>query len=90
MPDNYTWSHIREFSVLRVSEHKNLYLKFGFTQFTTIVLFCRERFPYYDLVKSERGTPEFIHDENTRFTPEELVAQLLAKAKEFAEINHGK
>ncbi|XP_045499638.1 hypoxia up-regulated protein 1 [Colias croceus] len=49
----------------------------------------RERFPYYEMVASERGTPEFIHDENTRFTPEELVAQLLGKAKEFAEISHG-
>lgn len=49
----------------------------------------RERFPYYDLVATERGTPVFIHDENTKFTPEELVAQLLAKAKEFAEISHG-
>lgn len=39
---------------------------------------------------SDRGTPIFVHDENTKFTPEELVAQLLAKAKEFAEISHGK
>ncbi|XP_045536797.1 hypoxia up-regulated protein 1 [Papilio machaon] len=49
----------------------------------------KERFPYYDLVESDRGTPVFVHDENTKFTPEELVAQLLAKAKEFAEISHG-
>ncbi|CAK1543227.1 unnamed protein product [Leptosia nina] len=49
----------------------------------------RDRFPYYEIVASERGTPEFIHDENTRFTPEELVAQLLAKSKEYAEISHG-
>ncbi|CAK1582611.1 unnamed protein product [Parnassius mnemosyne] len=49
----------------------------------------RERYPYYDIEASDRGTPVFIHDENTKFTPEELVAQLLAKAKEFAEISHG-
>ncbi|XP_053608904.1 hypoxia up-regulated protein 1 [Plodia interpunctella] len=49
----------------------------------------KERYPYYDIVENDRGIPEFIHDENTRFTPEELVAQLLAKAKEFAEISHG-
>ncbi|KAL4715838.1 hypothetical protein ACJJTC_006417 [Scirpophaga incertulas] len=49
----------------------------------------KERYPYYEIVKSKRGTPEFIHDEKTRFSPEELVAQLLAKAKEFAEISHG-
>lgn len=49
----------------------------------------RERFPYYEIVATDRGTPEFVHDENTRFTPEELVAQLLAKAKEFAEVSHG-
>ncbi|KAM3960227.1 hypoxia up-regulated Grp170 co-chaperone protein [Aphomia sociella] len=49
----------------------------------------KKRYPYYDIVATDRGTPEFIHDENTRFTPEELVAQLFAKAKEFAEISHG-
>ncbi|XP_059062905.1 hypoxia up-regulated protein 1 [Achroia grisella] len=49
----------------------------------------KERYPYYNIVATDRGTPEFIHDENTRFTPEELIAQLLAKAKEFAEISHG-
>ncbi|KAI5643336.1 hsp70 protein domain-containing protein [Phthorimaea operculella] len=49
----------------------------------------RERYPYYDIEVSDRGTPVFVHDENTKFTPEELVAQLLAKAKEFSEISHG-
>ncbi|XP_049875335.1 hypoxia up-regulated protein 1 [Pectinophora gossypiella] len=49
----------------------------------------RERYPYYEIVESARGTPEFVHDENTRFTVEELIAQMLAKAKEFAETNHG-
>ncbi|XP_047998205.1 hypoxia up-regulated protein 1 isoform X2 [Leguminivora glycinivorella] len=54
-----------------------------------LVLAYKQRFPYYEIVESARGTPEFVHDENTRFTPEELVAQFLAKAKDFAEINHG-
>ncbi|KAJ2951584.1 hypothetical protein O0L34_g13736 [Tuta absoluta] len=49
----------------------------------------RERYPYYDIEVSDRGTPVFVHDEKTKFTPEELVAQLLAKAKEFSEISHG-
>lgn len=49
----------------------------------------RERYPYYEMVASDRGTPLFIHDDKTKFTPEELVAQLLAKAKDFAEISHG-
>lgn len=40
-------------------------------------------------MSSPRGTPEFVHDEKTRFSPEELVAQLFAKAKDFAEISHG-
>ncbi|CAH0727165.1 unnamed protein product, partial [Brenthis ino] len=49
----------------------------------------KERFPYYEILPTDRGTPEFVHDDNTKYTPEELVAQLLAKAKEFAEISHG-
>ncbi|GBP63797.1 Hypoxia up-regulated protein 1 [Eumeta japonica] len=54
-----------------------------------LVHLYREKFPYYEIVKSERGTPEFVQDEKTKFSPEELVAQLLAKAKEFAETSHG-
>lgn len=55
-----------------------------------ICFISRERYPYYNLVANDQGRPEFIHDDNTRFTPEELVAQLLAKAKDFAEVSHGK
>ncbi|XP_028169287.1 hypoxia up-regulated protein 1 [Ostrinia furnacalis] len=54
-----------------------------------IVQAYREKYPYYEIVASPRGTPEFVHDAKTRFSPEELVAQLLAKAKDFAEISHG-
>ncbi|XP_045773658.1 hypoxia up-regulated protein 1 [Maniola jurtina] len=49
----------------------------------------KDKFPYYEIVATDRGTPEFVHDDKTRYTPEELVAQLLAKAKDFAEISHG-
>lgn len=49
----------------------------------------RKRFPYYEIVKTDRGTPEFVHDEKTKFSPEELVAQLLAKAKDFSELSQG-
>lgn len=58
--------------------------------FLTIFFYFRKRFPYYEIVESDRGTIEFVHDDKTKFTPEELVAQILAKAKDFAEINHGK
>ncbi|XP_052061435.1 hypoxia up-regulated protein 1-like isoform X3 [Mytilus californianus] len=46
----------------------------------------KERFPYYDLVKDEeRGTVLFKVDEETFYSPEELLAMLLEKAKEYAE-----
>lgn len=51
-----------------------------------IVKLYQERFPYYNIVEDpERGTILFKHDENTFYSPEELIAQLLQKAKEFAE-----
>ncbi|CAC5426298.1 HYOU1 [Mytilus coruscus] len=46
----------------------------------------KERFPYYDLVKDEeRGTVLFKIDDETFYSPEELLAMLLEKAKEYAE-----
>lgn len=56
-----------------------IYIEYGF----------RERFPYYNIEKSDRGTIVFIHDDKNKFTPEELLAQLFAKARDYAEINHG-
>ncbi|KAK7863949.1 hypothetical protein R5R35_012451 [Gryllus longicercus] len=45
----------------------------------------QQRFPYYDIVADpERGTVLFQHDSETQFSPEQLLAQLLAKAREFA------
>lgn len=44
------------------------------------------RFPYYDIVAdNERKTIAFKLNENTTYTPEELLAQLLHKGKEMAE-----
>ncbi|XP_063538497.1 hypoxia up-regulated protein 1 [Cydia strobilella] len=71
------------------NSYKYLLDLLGKTYDHPLVQAYKERFPYYEIVESARGTPEFVHDENTRFTPEELVAQFLAKAKDFAEINHG-
>lgn len=46
----------------------------------------KKRFPYYDIVASpDRGTVVFQHDSETQFTPEELLAMLLQKAREFAQ-----
>lgn len=46
----------------------------------------KRRFPYYDIVSDEkRKTITFKLDENTTYTPEELLAQILHKGKEFAE-----
>ncbi|KAK6642072.1 hypothetical protein RUM44_013795 [Polyplax serrata] len=55
-----------------------------------IVKLYRKRFPYY-LIEDDplRGTVVFRHDEETTFTPEELIGMLLHKAKEFAEESAG-
>ncbi|XP_076274014.1 hypoxia up-regulated Grp170 co-chaperone protein [Rhynchophorus ferrugineus] len=51
-----------------------------------LVKLYQKRFPYYDIIADEdRGTILFKQDTNLTFTPEELIAQFLTKAKEFAE-----
>ncbi|XP_057663331.1 hypoxia up-regulated protein 1 [Diorhabda carinulata] len=51
-----------------------------------IVQLYKQRFPYYDIIEdAERKTISFKIDEETTFSVEELVAQLLGKAREFAE-----
>lgn len=51
-----------------------------------LVKLYQERFPYYEIVEDEqRGTILFKHDEDTYYSPEELIAQLLYRSKEFAE-----
>ncbi|XP_018328406.1 hypoxia up-regulated protein 1 [Agrilus planipennis] len=53
-----------------------------------LVKLYQKRFPYYNIVEDpQRGTVLFKHDENTFYSPEELVAQLLYRAKEFADIS---
>ncbi|XP_011647675.1 hypoxia up-regulated protein 1 isoform X2 [Pogonomyrmex barbatus] len=51
-----------------------------------IVQLYRKRFPYYDIVADDdRKTVAFRLNENTTYTPEELLAQILHKGKEIAE-----
>ncbi|KAG5893762.1 hypothetical protein JTB14_001207 [Gonioctena quinquepunctata] len=51
-----------------------------------LVKLYQKRFPYYDIVEDpQRGTIKFKIDEEISYSPEELIAQLLVKAKEFAE-----
>ncbi|XP_028128595.2 hypoxia up-regulated protein 1 [Diabrotica virgifera virgifera] len=53
-----------------------------------LVKLYQERFPYYNIIEDpERKTVLFKIDEETAYSPEELVAQFLGKAKEFAETN---
>lgn len=51
---------------------------------------CRKRFPQYDIVgDADRNTVVFRSDD-ILYTVEELVAQLIQKAREFAEDSTGK
>ncbi|KAH8324964.1 hypothetical protein KR074_000570 [Drosophila pseudoananassae] len=51
-----------------------------------IVDLYRKRFPYYNIVGDpERNTVVFRKSDTEEFTVEELVAQMLIKAKEFAQ-----
>lgn len=51
-----------------------------------IVKLYRERFPHHELIKDEETqTVAFRVDENTTYTPAELLAQMLHKSREFAE-----
>ncbi|XP_014221375.1 hypoxia up-regulated protein 1 [Trichogramma pretiosum] len=55
-----------------------------------MVQLFQKRFPYYNIeADSERNTILFRIDDETTYTPEELLAQLLYKAKEFAQISAG-
>ena len=51
-----------------------------------IVQLYRQRFPYYDIIEDEeRNTIMFRVSENVTYAPDELLAQIFHKAKEFAE-----
>ncbi|XP_050542490.1 hypoxia up-regulated protein 1 isoform X2 [Daktulosphaira vitifoliae] len=56
----------------------------------TVEIF-RKRFPYYDIIADEnRNTILFKHTEsNEVFSPEELVAMMLEKARDFAQDSAG-
>ncbi|CAH1263019.1 HYOU1 [Branchiostoma lanceolatum] len=46
----------------------------------------QEQFPHYELVKDEeRGTVLFKHDEDTLFSPEEVLGMVLNRSREIAE-----
>lgn len=52
----------------------------------TKLCYCRQRFPYYNLVADpERNTIIFKKNDKEQFSVEELIAQILVKAKEFAQ-----
>ncbi|XP_075158585.1 hypoxia up-regulated Grp170 co-chaperone protein [Haematobia irritans] len=51
-----------------------------------IVDLYRKRFPYYDIIADpERNTVVFKKSDDEQFSVEELIAQILVKAKEFAQ-----
>lgn len=53
-----------------------------------LVKLYQERFPHYEIVEdSKRNGILFKQDGELTNSPEELVAQMLTKAKEFAEAN---
>lgn len=55
-----------------------------------IVDIYRKRFPHHEIIAdTERNTIAFKIDDDTIFTPEELLAQVLSKAKEMAEASAG-
>ncbi|XP_076043824.1 hypoxia up-regulated Grp170 co-chaperone protein isoform X2 [Oratosquilla oratoria] len=57
----------------------------GKTVDNPIVEVYKKRFPYYNIEGDpDRNTVVFVHDEETKFTVEELVAQILTNAKEEA------
>ncbi|XP_065353221.1 hypoxia up-regulated protein 1 isoform X1 [Cloeon dipterum] len=57
---------------------------------SSVVERYKKQFPYYKIEEDpERGTVVFRHDDDTRFTPEELVAMMLQQCKRDAEISVG-
>ncbi|ESO05028.1 hypothetical protein HELRODRAFT_111473 [Helobdella robusta] len=51
-----------------------------------LVVEFKKKYPYYEIERDPRtGSVLFVHDENTKYSPEELVGMILQKAKEYAE-----
>lgn len=62
----------------------------GKTVDNPIVKLYQTRFPYYNIeADPERNTVVFKLDENTKYSVEELIAQILQKSRDYAEISTG-
>ncbi|XP_031638481.1 hypoxia up-regulated protein 1 [Contarinia nasturtii] len=62
----------------------------GKTVDNPIVKLYQKRFPYYDIeADPERNTVVFKIDDDTKYSVEELIAQILQKARDFAESSTG-
>lgn len=77
---------------LRFPASSYLYLPdlLGKTVDNPIVQLYKERFPYYEIeADPERNTVVFVAGEQ-KYSVEELIAQLIQKARDFAEDSAGK
>lgn len=55
-----------------------------------VVKLYQKRFPYYNIeADPDRNTVVFKIDDNTKYSVEELIAQILQKARNFAETSTG-
>ncbi|CAB4005469.1 hypoxia up-regulated 1-like, partial [Paramuricea clavata] len=45
----------------------------------------KKRFPFYDIIKDDRGSILFQHDSETKFSVEELLGMVLNNSREIAE-----
>lgn len=62
----------------------------GKTVDNPIVKLYQTRFPYYNIeADPERNTVVFKLDDDTKYSVEELIAQILQKARDFAEDSTG-
>lgn len=62
----------------------------GKTVDNPIVKLYQKRFPYYNIeADAERKTVVFKLDKDTKYSVEELIAQILQKARDFAESSTG-
>ncbi|XP_070548529.1 hypoxia up-regulated protein 1-like isoform X2 [Ptychodera flava] len=51
-----------------------------------LIKMYQKRFPYYDLKEDpERGTVVFQHDEETQYSPEEILAMIMNRSREDAQ-----
>lgn len=77
---------------LRFPAHSFQYLLdlLGKTLDNPVVKLYQKRFPYYQIeADPERNTVVFKIDDKTKYSVEELIAQILQKARNFAETSTG-